>query len=79
MSKLLELADAYADAFEIPSRRAALVAEIERVERDAARYRWLRDPRNANRDEWNDFGPYSTPQQIDAAIDAAIAAEGSKT
>lgn len=43
----------------------------EDVQRDAERYRWLRATENANRDEWNLFGPYSTPEQIDAAIDAA--------
>jgi len=89
MSKLLELADAYADAFEIPSRRAALVAEIERVERDAARYRWLRDGDAYEGwlpDYWNgrgkgrhEFTLNSDIQDLDAAIDAAIAAEESKT
>lgn len=49
-----------------------LLAYVESLERDAARYRWLRDPSNANRDEWNSFGPYSSPQEIDAAIDAAM-------
>ncbi len=41
---------------------------------DAARYRWLRDPKNADRDEWNMFGPYSSPADIDAAIDDALRA-----
>lgn len=41
---------------------------------DAARYRWLRDPKNADRDEWNMFGPYSSPADIDAAIDNALRA-----
>lgn len=41
---------------------------------DAARYRWLRDPKNADRDEWNMFGPYSSPADIDAAIDTALRA-----
>jgi len=38
---------------------------------DAERYRWLRARENANRDEWNLFGPYSSPAEIDATIDAA--------
>jgi hypothetical protein len=45
---------------------------------DAERYRWLRDPKNATRDEWNSFGPYSTAEEIDAAIDAARLAEKGK-
>ena len=48
-----------------------LADEIKALRADAERYRWLRDPRNAHRDEWNCFGPYSTPAEIDAAIDAA--------
>ena len=63
-----------ADAAEI----ARLRSELEEARRDAARYRWLRDPANANRDEWNSFGPYSAPSEIDDAIDAAIAAQGAK-
>ena len=55
---------------------ARLRAELEGARRDAARYRWLRDAANAYRDEWNSFGPYSAPSEIDAAIDAAIAAQG---
>jgi hypothetical protein len=45
---------------------------LERAEKDAARYRWLVDPANASRDEWNLFGPYSSPQEIDSAIDSAM-------
>ena len=46
--------------------------EIERLRADADRYRWLRDPANANADEWDLFGPYSSPKEVDAAIDAAM-------
>ena len=46
--------------------------ELERLRADAERYRWLRDPANANADEWNLFGPYSSPKEVDAAIDAAM-------
>lgn len=49
----------------------ALLAENERLRADAERYRWLRNPQNAYRDEWNYFGPYSNPREIDAVIDAA--------
>lgn len=55
-----------------PSSIRELLAYVDSLEKDAARYRWLRDPANANRDEWNSFGPYSSPQEIDAAIDAAM-------
>lgn len=57
---------------------AALHAECEALRADALRYRWLRDPRNADRDEWNSFGPYSTAQEIDAAIDAAMSKDQTK-
>lgn len=55
---------------------------VESVERDAARYRWLRDTSNADdhshmialhiRDEQND----ASLSGIDAAIDAAMGANG---
>jgi len=78
MSKLLELADAYADAFEIPSRRAALVAEIKRVERDAARLGWL-DKYCRDHDYGDTFFLFEGEgKNIREAIDAAIAAEGGK-
>ena len=51
-------------------------AEAFRLRADAERYRWLRDPANANADEWNLFGPYSSPKEVDAAIDAAMKEEG---
>lgn len=50
-------------------------AAIEKGMLDAERYRWLRDPANAYADEWNLFGPYSSPKEIDAAIDAAMGGE----
>ena len=49
-------------------------AERDALRADAERYRWLRDPANAYRDEWNYFGPYSSAAEIDAVIDAARAA-----
>jgi len=95
MSKLIELADEYAAActertlVRRVNAHAALVAEIERVERDAARYRWLCDGDAYEGwlpDYWNgrgkarhEFTLNSDIQDLDAAIDAAIAAEGSKT
>jgi hypothetical protein len=54
---------------EINSR---MQVENEWLRADAERYRWLRDPANANADEWNLFGPYSSPKEVDAAIDAAM-------
>ena len=51
-------------------------AEAFRLRADAERYRWLRDPANANADEWNLFGPYSSPKEVDAAIDAAMKEPG---
>ena len=56
-----------------------LEGTVERLRADAERYRWLRDPANANRDEWNAFGPYSSATEIDAAIDAARAGEKGTT
>ena len=52
-----------------------LIEENEWLRADAERYRWLRDPANANADEWNLFGPYSSPKEVDAAIDAAMKGE----
>lgn len=46
------------------------------VARDAERYRWLRAKENQDNEAWNHFGPYSSPQEIDAAIDAARQREG---
>jgi len=103
MSKLLELADAYFESSidwvndnPIQTARAALAAEIERVERDAARYRWLRNPsqdvalvldKEVGYKDLSDDGrtggygiyEYRAGDELDAAIDAAIADEGSKT
>lgn len=43
---------------------------------DAARYRWLRDPANAHHRAWDVItSAYSTAEQIDAAIDAAMIQE----
>ena len=57
---------------EINSR---MQVENEWLRADAERYRWLRDPANAYADEWNLFGPYSSPKEVDAAIDAAMKEE----
>ncbi len=54
-------------------RRAADERDLLRP--DAERYRWLRDPANANADEWDLFGPYSSPKEVDSAIDAAMKGE----
>lgn len=53
-------------------RMFELEQKIEQLRLDAERYRWLRDPANANANEWNLFGPYSSPKEVDAAIDAAM-------
>ena len=44
-------------------------AEIERLTKDAQRYRWLRD--HASGADWEHFG-YQDCVYIDAAIDAAM-------
>lgn len=88
MSKILELADAYAginthtrSLTGMMEARAALVAEISRIEdalakleKDAARYRWL-----AWRSDTNPIMPYDQKNDMfffgfecDAAIDAAM-------
>lgn len=86
MSRIMELADAYAKAaifthtVAFHESRAALAAEIERVEKDAARYRWLRE-QNADLDAGFYVGDETDalPEDItwvgadlDAAIDAAM-------
>lgn len=46
---------------------------VEPVARDAARYRWLRDPANTQHRAWDVImDSESTPEQIDAAIDEAL-------
>lgn len=64
-------------------RIAILEASLAAAERDAGRYRWLRDdsvpPHNfyiSVPDEFKD--ERYTPQQVDAAIDAAITALATK-
>ena len=81
--------DATAAIVKLLRENDALKAEIERVERDAARYRYLRDGDAYEGwlpDYWNgrgkarhEFTFNSDIQDVDAAVDAAIAAEGSKT
>lgn len=60
-----------------PTKALPSTEEVERTMKDAARYRWLRDvsvpPHNfylSVPDEFKD--DRYTPQQVDAAIDAAI-------
>ena len=89
MSRLIELADAYAmvvyqtknpDSEEADAGRAALVAEIERVERDAARYQAIREGLEVYPDNSgivisliDDFGVETLRgQQADVAIDASM-------
>lgn len=55
----------------LEQRLKEIEAENEALRADAERYRWLRDPANAYRDEWDLFGPYSSAEEIDTAIDAA--------
>jgi len=46
---------------------------VDMVARDAARYRWLRDPANTQHRAWDVImDSESTPEQIDAAIDEAL-------
>ena len=61
-----------ADAATLRAANHQLAAERDALRADAERYRWLRKKENAENDAWNLFGPYSSPQEIDAAIDAAM-------
>lgn len=70
MSKIMELADAYAEKLylrqERHETRAALAAEVEKLERDAARYRWLKEANSTQ------IISIFIQRDIDAAIDAAL-------
>lgn len=83
---IAEAADALdAQAAEIEALKAAnrdliahqqdLLAEVERLKADAARYRWLRDDPDGV--HWIDARllEYDTSDAIDSAIDAAMAQE----
>lgn len=70
-----------------PAAILALLDELEAAKRDAARYRFLRDDGVPDDDGYADdallvyrgFGESSLlPDQLDAAIDAAIATQGAK-
>ena len=53
-----ELATLRAQNYETQSLLAGAEAYCDALRADAERWRWLRDPANAYRDEWNYFGPY---------------------
>jgi hypothetical protein len=68
---VIELWDRAVDTCrELEIALSAAEARVKEVERDAARYRWLREPSNLD-------GPrmlaVSDPDELDAAIDAALA------
>jgi multidrug resistance efflux pump len=71
-----------AAAVELRAQLAAQSAELDRVKKDAERYRWLRE----NPNSWpivttyqhiDDQGQRKFPIAFDAAIDAALAAQSS--
>lgn len=75
MSEALRFADlvehdplTYSDEAAAELRR--LSAELEKVSKDAERYRWLRDV--ASGDVWGRIGNVYAPDETDEAIDAAM-------
>ena len=99
MSKLMELADAYASlqseveylqdqgttnqmATVYPAMyrkyeeaRATLAAAVEKLEKDAARYRWMREYLPSDDTSCDEaLVAALTPEELDAAIDAAMEA-----
>jgi hypothetical protein len=86
-TKLMQLADAYEGMSrllpeDVAKARAALEAEIDRVCKDAERYQWLRErdlpwshksyPQSMVVTRWSSG---HSPDEIDAAIDAAMQGE----
>ena len=68
-----ENAKAVIDAAKTPAVRA-LLADLERAEKDAERYRWLRDTNNAEGLRiFNAPAACQDAEWLDAAIDAALA------
>jgi hypothetical protein len=72
---------------EVFSEQASLQARLEAAEKDAARYRWLRDKSTGAPAIWELVSdehnpPYWTlkcEEELDAATDAALAKKESKT
>jgi len=63
------------DAFTAKDAQLAeMRAEVERLRKNDARYRWLRQPGSTIYVDWIDFD--GTPEQLDIAVDAALAADG---
>ena len=53
--------------------RQALLENVAALEANAVRYLWLRDPTNARSPAWDVImSEGSSPEEIDAAIDAAM-------
>ena len=51
------------------AREILLQKQLAEAQRDAERYRWMRDKETS--EGWDIIGRSGTPDQIDAAIDAA--------
>jgi len=62
---------------ELAGRIEEIKAKLEAAERDAQRYRWLRNGDNYPSDDWwgRSLDTASTPERMDAAIDAAMKAD----
>ena len=58
----------------LAAKHGALKARLAEAERDAARYRWIRSPRSGQAGWWH-IKYNVDPEQIDAAIDTAMAAD----
>ena len=76
MTKLMELIECYRTAgckAEHNAYKEAVVAEVERLKKDAARYRWLREYLPSDDTSCDEaIVAALTPEELDAAIDAAL-------
>jgi hypothetical protein len=68
------LAEAEAELAYARSTGDESALEVEQWKRDAARYRWIRSPQSGQAGWWH-IKFNDDPAKIDAAIDAAMAAE----
>ena len=74
--EIMKLADMYASKFhplDIRESRSALLKAVEQLAADAARYRWLRSYLPSDDTSRDDaIVACTNPEQVDAAIDAAM-------
>lgn len=78
LDEALEIAKRNDPGDKVPSVSRTLIAEIDRLRRDAERYRWLRDGKNQDEAflyvmKDDPVTKYLTGDDVDAAIDAAMA------